>query len=92
MVVINAIILSSPIWASLIIFFPDQILLTLVFEAIGIAVLIATLMSKYATFPNEMSIAQGIALALVISLPPALLFYIPYSYQLSKKQLSNLLR
>jgi hypothetical protein len=92
MVVINAIILSSPIWASLIIFFPDQILLIITFEAIGIAVLIATLMSKYAAFPYEMSIAQGIALALVISFPPALLVYIPYTYHLSKKRLSNLLR
>lgn len=92
MVVINSMTLSSPIWASLLWFFPDQTLLIITFEVIGIAALIATIMSKYASFPHEMNIAQGIALALVISLPPTLLLYIPYAYHLSKKQLSNLLR
>lgn len=91
MVIGNALMLSAPIWISLAIVFQDQLLILAAFEMLGLMFLLATLWGKYASFPFEMSKTQTIVLVLSINFPPALLLFLPYSFQIAKKRLQSLL-
>lgn len=58
---------------------------------LGWAFLVGTILSKYAAYPDELNIVQGILLALCFSFPPILLIAIPFLFKKSEQQLSRLL-
>jgi hypothetical protein len=84
-------ILAVPIIIALGIGFPEHILILLGFIALGIAYLISMIVSKYAAYPDELNLPQGLLLALCIWLPPMLLIIIPLLFRKSTRRLSHLL-
>ncbi len=85
-------LLAMPIAIALAIFFYKSILLLLLFYIIGWAFLTAMIVSKYAAYPDEMNLPQGIILALSLWFPPILIVLIPYLFRKSENQLNSLLR
>ncbi len=83
--------LSIPILIALGIFFYNEIGILLVFFIISYAYIIAIILAKYSAFPDEMSLPQGILIALSFMFPPILIGLIPYFYSLSVKRLTTLL-
>ncbi|MFC2188344.1 ABC transporter permease [Fulvivirgaceae bacterium LMO-SS25] len=85
-------LLALPIAIILAIFYPQNIgTLSLLF-LVGWAFLISIIVSKYAAYPDEMNITQGILLALCIWFPPVLIVIIPYLFKKSENRLSRLLK
>ena len=84
-------VLSLPIVISLGVFFYNEIGILLVFFIISYAYIIAIILAKYSAFPDEMSLPQGILIALSFMFPPILIGLIPYFYSLSVKRLTTLL-
>jgi len=85
-------ILSLPIALVLTIFFYPNIGILLLSFLIGLAFIVSVIVSKYSAYPNEMSITQGIVLALCIWFPPVLVVLIPYLFKKSENRLSSLLK
>lgn len=85
-------ILSLPIALVLTIFFYPNIGILLLSFLIGLAFIVSVIVSKYSAYPNEMSITQGIVLALCIWFPPVLVVIIPYLFKKSENRLSSLLK
>ena len=84
--------LVLPIVIMLSIFFYPQIGIILIFIIVGWVFHIYIIVAKYASFPNEMNIVQGIFIALSIMLPPLLLISIPYFFKKSVNRLNNYLK
>jgi hypothetical protein len=84
-------LLAIPIMTVLMYFFFENIITLLVFLVIGYAFLVFMIVSKYAHYPSELSIIQGILLSLCIVFPPLLVVLIPFLFKKSLKQLSNIL-
>lgn len=84
--------LALPIAIVIAIFHPQNIGILSVFFLIGWAFLISVIVSKYAAYPNEMSITQGIFLVLSIWFPPILVVLIPYLFKKSENRISSLLK
>ncbi len=84
--------LVFPIAVILGIFFPQSIVLLLVFYLAGLAFLIYMIVSKYATYPAELNITQAIILVVCIGFPPLLIFMIPYFFRKSENRLTSLLQ
>jgi hypothetical protein len=84
--------LSMPILIFLFIFFPENALIILIAEAVGIFLVITSLLGKYAYFPSEVNLIPGFFIALSIVLPPLLLVILPYFYFKSKKNISSILK
>ncbi len=68
----------------------NMVLFTLIF-LVGWAYLVAIVLAKYAAFPDEMDIKEGMLIAISISIPPLLVGVIPYFYLKAKKQLQKYL-
>jgi len=84
-------LLVFPIFALLgIFFFRDSGTLLLFFLA-GWAFLPCVIVCKYAAFPDELSVTQGVLLALCISFPPLLLFVTRYYFKESENRLNRIL-
>jgi hypothetical protein len=83
----NSILLTTPILISLLIFYPFEIDLILLFLLIGILFLWTIILTKYSTFPEEMNLPEGIIIAFALFFPPLLLLIIPYFYN---KSINNL--
>lgn len=81
-----------PIVLILAIFIPQNIGIILFFLVVGLAFLISVIVSKYAAYPDEINITQGIFLALCIWFPPILIILIPYFFKKSENSLSRLLK
>lgn len=84
--------IALPIAIILAIFNPQYIGLLSLFFLIGWAFLISVIVSKYAAYPDEMNITQGIFLALCIWFPPILIVLIPYLFKQSENRLVGLLK
>ena len=84
--------LVFPIAVILGIFFPQSIVLLLVFYLAALAFLIYMIVSKYATYPAELNITQAIILVVCIGFPPLLIFMIPYFFRKSENRLTSLLQ
>jgi hypothetical protein len=84
--------IALPIAIILAIFNPQYIGLLSIFFLIGWAFLISVIVSKYAAYPDEMNITQGIFLALCIWFPPILIVLIPYLFKQSENRLVGLLK
>lgn len=85
-------ILAAPLGILLTYLFPENIIIIGAFILIGWAFLIAMILGKYASYPDELNISIGVFIALCISFPPLLLVVIPYLFQKSKTRLSALLK
>lgn len=83
--------LSLPQLAGLIVFFPERAPVLLAFEALGLAYILTSLLSKYSFYPSEVNVIQGIAIATGIVFPPVLAVLLPYLYYRSKKNLNLIL-
>lgn len=84
--------LVLPIVIVIAIFYPQNIGIISLFFFAGFAFLISVIVSKYAAYPDEMNITQGILLALCIGFPPILVVLIPYLFEKSENRLSSLLK
>lgn len=84
--------IALPIALSLSFFNPEQISIIAMFFIIGWGFLICILVNKYAAYPNEMNIVQGIFLALCVWFPPILIVLIPYLFKQSERRLSAFLK
>jgi hypothetical protein len=81
-----------PIVLILAIFIPQNIGIILFFFLVGLAFLISVIVVKYAAYPDEINITQGIFLALCIWFPPILIILIPFFFKKSENRLSRLLK
>jgi hypothetical protein len=89
---VYATFLVLPILITLIIFYPlkaDEIVL---FGLIGLSFLWTTVLAKYAAYPNEMGLPEGVLIAMCVYYPPLLIAVIPYFYYKSVKKLNILLK
>lgn len=84
--------LALPIALVLSIYFYHNIGLILLFFLVGWAFLIAIIVAKYSSYPDEMNIPQGILFVICLWFPPILIILIPYLFRKSENQLSNLLK
>jgi hypothetical protein len=85
-------LLVAPIVFILGIGFYENILYLLLFLLIGYAFLICIVVAKYAAYPNEIGLAQGIPIAFCIYFPPILILVIPFFFLQSKSKLQKLLQ
>lgn len=84
--------LALPIAIAIAIFHPQNIgMLSLLFLG-GSVFLSGVIVSKYATYPNEMNIMQGTLLALCVWFPLLLIVLIPYLFKKSENSLSSILK
>jgi hypothetical protein len=84
-------LLSLPVIAPLIIFFPDEATILLLFILLSYAYIITLILAKYSAYPNEMNLPEGILIGLSLMFPPILLAIIPMFYSKSIKQLKPIL-
>jgi len=84
--------LALPIAITLAIFYPQNIGILILFFGVGWLLLIGVIVGKYAAYPDEMNIVQGILLALSMWFPPVLVVLIPYFFKKSENRLSRLLK
>lgn len=71
--------------------YQENIAMIFIFLIMGWAFLVLMIVSKYATYPDELNIIQGIMFALCIWFPPLMLILIPYLFRQSQKRISHLL-
>lgn len=71
-------LLALPILVSLILFYPFDLGFILLFLLIGFSFLWTFILAKYAAYPNEMNITEGILIAISLPFPPLLILLIPY--------------
>lgn len=76
----NATFLSLPVFVLLIAFFYAETLTILLFFIAGLIFIISVILGKYSTYPDEIGIPEGIALAGVLFFPPLALIIIPFFY------------
>jgi hypothetical protein len=88
---INASLASAPIIISLLLFYPSEFELILIFFLIALLFLCTVILAKYSAYPDEMNIPEGIVIALSLYFPPLLLAIIPFYYSKSIKKLKYLL-
>ena len=73
-------LLTIPFGITLTAFYPEKYLIFIALLLIGLLLIVAVLLAKYAAYPSEMSLSEGIVIALGVSFPPLLLIFIPYFY------------
>ena len=66
--------------------------LTLIAALIGFAFLMLIILAKYAAYPAEMNLPEGIMIALCLIFPPLLLGLIPFFYRKAVNKLTFLLK
>lgn len=87
----NSILLTIPILIGLMIFFPAEYNLILLFLLIGILFLWTMVLAKYSAFPSEINLPEGMILAFALTFPPLILLIIPFFYSKSIKNLRLIL-
>ncbi|MBL4703657.1 MAG: ABC transporter permease [Flavobacteriales bacterium] len=87
----NATLLAFPNLIGLLIFYPTEFELILLFLLIGILFLWTIILAKYAAYPSEMNLPEGIVIAFSLYFPPLLLAIIPFFYIKSINKLKLLL-
>lgn len=87
----NATLTAAPIIISLLVFYPYEFELILIFFLIGLLFLWTVILAKYSAYPDEMNIPEGILIALSLYFPPLLLATIPFFYSKSMNKLKYLL-
>ena len=87
----NSTLLTIPISLGLLIFYPTEYNLILLFLFIGILFLWTMVLAKYSAYPSEISLPEGIIIAFALPFPPLILLVIPYFYTKSIKNLRRIL-
>lgn len=87
----NSTLLTIPISLGLLIFYPAEYNLIILFLFICILFLWTMVLAKYSAYPSEISLTEGIIIAFALSFPPLILLVIPYFYSKSIKNLSLIL-
>ena len=87
-----AALLVAPIVVSLALFYPQHTGIILLLALTGLAFLWTMVLAKYAAYPNELNLPEGILMAFCIYFPPFLLALIPFFYSKSIKKLHALLK
>jgi len=83
--------LALPILLTMCFFYFRNMDALLVFYGIGCLCVITMISAKYAAYPNEMNLPEGIILAISISFPPLLLVFAPYFYIKATRKLQRFL-
>jgi hypothetical protein len=84
-------LLCLPVIIVLSIFYFQNIEQLLLFVLLGFAFIVATILAKYSAYPYEISLPQGVLLAVSVYFPPLLLGVIPYFFIQSTRNLNELL-
>lgn len=87
----NTILLAIPIIISLLVFYPNEFELILIFLLIGLLFLWTVILAKYSAYPGEMNLPEGMIIAFSLYFPPLLLAIIPFFYTKSINKLKYLL-
>ncbi|WP_396189006.1 ABC transporter permease [Flavobacterium sp.] len=87
----NASVLVAPIIISLLIFYPNEFELILLFFIIGLLFICTVILAKYSVYSGEMNIPEGIIIGFSLYFPPLLLVIIPFFYSKSINKLKYLL-
>ena len=87
----SAMIVAADLVA-LLIFFPEKTGLLLLFTLVGFALLTSMILAKYADYPGEIGLLNGIILAFCLAFPPLLLIAIPYFYNRATGSLNRILK
>jgi len=82
--------LALPIALVLGLVFPQNLNAILLCFLLGWSFLVFIIVGKYAAYPDEMNIPQGVLLALCIGFPPLLIVLIPYLFRQSENRLNRL--
>jgi len=80
--------LSLPVTVALLSFYPEKVLIAIVFQLVGILLIVALMLSKYAYYPTDTNITGGILFGACVLFPPLILLVIPYFYVRSIEKLS----
>jgi len=84
-------ILVAPVLVGLLIFYPNEFHIVLLFFLIGLLFVWTIILAKYSAYPNEMNLPEGMLLAFSVYFPPMLLVMIPFFYKKSIHKLKMLL-
>jgi hypothetical protein len=84
-------ILVAPVLVGLLMFYPNEYHIVLLFFLIGLLFVWTIILAKYSAYPNEMSLPEGMLLAFSVYFPPMLLVMIPFFYKKSIYKLKMLL-
>ena len=84
-------LLAAPVVVGLLVFFSNEWGFILTFLIIGYGFLWTMVLAKYAAYPREMNVPEGILFTLAIYFPPLLLALMPFFYYKSVKRLNTLL-
>lgn len=87
----NFTLLSIPTVIGLAVFFTEDIVVLIGLFVLCNIYLLTIVFAKYAAYPNEMNLPQGILIALSLMFPPLLVGVIPYLYAQSIKNLNPFL-
>jgi hypothetical protein len=90
--IVYSILFSLPIFGVLLWFYPEQVLVLSIFEILGFLILTLIVLSKYVSYPYQLSITNGIVIGFCFMFPPLLLFVIYYFYNRSKNNLKSILK
>lgn len=85
-------LLSSPVLLALSWANPDKLSHLLLTHCVSLAFVSAGVLSKYASFPHDISLRDGLLLMFSIMFPPLLLFSLPYYYLSAMRQLKEILQ
>ncbi len=83
---------ALPVALTLVAVFPENASSMLIVTLIGFAFLILFILAKYAAYPAEMNLPEGILIALCFIFPPLLLGLIPFFYRKAVNKLTFLLQ
>lgn len=83
--------LCMPILLAMVFFYYENIGTLLMLYVVGCIFLMTVIFAKYAAYPNEMNIPEGVIMAISIALPPLILVFAPYFYIKSIKKLERFL-
>lgn len=85
-------LLSLPVLAALLVFFPGDVFLLLLFQGLGYAYLLAIVLAKYAAWPYSIDLPQGIIIALSVWMPFLLIGVVPVFYVQAVKKLKEVFK
>ena len=87
----STLLLCLPIVIALMVSNPGKIHIILAFQLIGLGYVCAGVVCKYATFPGDISVKEGLLVVFSILFPPLLLVSIPLLYKRSLRSLEGIL-
>jgi hypothetical protein len=87
----NVTALVTPILISLLIYYPSNYKLIIILYVLGLLFLWTIILAKYSSYPQEMNLLEGLAIAISLYFPPFLLAIIPFFYTKSINRLKNIL-